>query len=232
MNEYPHLLIHSHWAVSSFGNTIELYFSPNFLWDQKSRPLLFIGGVHGDEPEGVALTEATLHWLNETYQHGSENLSPWVLIPCINIDGYLRKMRVNGNGVDLNRNFPSRDWSPTFKQPRYFPGKYPSSEPETRALVHFIEQYKPRLIIHAHSWHPSITFTHNEAPNEAKILAQCSGYPLQEDIGYPTPGSLGQFAWLDHKIPVICIEEQEHMADLSQVWPHFSDAIKKIFLQK
>lgn len=212
------------WAVSPFGNTIDLYFSKSFNWVADSSPLLIIGGVHGDEPEGVILAESILRWLN----HNPDIHQSWAVIPCINPDGYFRNVRVNHNGVDLNRNFPSRDWSPSFKTSRYFPGTHPCSEPEVRALVKFIMTYKPRLIIHCHSWHPSITYTGRIAPEEAIVLSKSTGYPLQEDIGYPTPGSLGQFAWLEYHIPVICIEEQEHV-ELSTVWPRFEAGIKQIF---
>ncbi|OQW50254.1 MAG: hypothetical protein A4S09_00220 [Proteobacteria bacterium SG_bin7] len=220
---------HSQWAVSTLGHRIELFFSPNFQWRENAKPLLFIGGVHGDEYEGVELAAQTLLWLDSIYQSDSTTeISPWVLIPCINPDGYKSNQRTNGRGVDLNRNFPARDWSPRIKSSRYNPGTFPASEPEVRALANFIVRYSPRLVIHCHSWHPSITFTGNEAPVEAKILGETTGYSVQPDIGYPTPGSLGQFAWLEQQIPVICIEEQEGTA-VESVWPHFESGIKKIF---
>lgn len=224
---------HSHWAVSTLGNNIELFFSPNFHWRSNAKPLLFIGGVHGDEYEGVELATRTLLWLDSVYQenNNSEGILPWVLIPCINPDGYKMKQRTNGRGIDLNRNFPVRDWSPKIKSSRYHPGTFPASEPEVRALANFITSYSPRLVIHCHSWHPSITYTGTEPPIEAKILGEATGYSVQPDIGYPTPGSLGQFAWLEHQIPVICIEEQEGTA-IELVWPHFEAGIKKIFGKK
>ncbi len=217
---------HSHWAVSTLGNNIDLFFSPDFLWQPHSQPLLFIGGVHGDEYEGVELATSTLKWLD-----GNQAAFPWVVIPCINPDGYSKKERTNGRGVDLNRNFPARDWSAKIKSARYYPGTSPASEPEVQALVKFITTYRPRLIIHCHSWHPSITFTGKEPPPEARVLGAATGYPVQPDIGYPTPGSLGQYAWLEYGIPVICIEEQEGTA-IELVWPHFANGIKEIFKLK
>lgn len=221
---------HPHWATSSIGTNIPLYFSPDFKWTKNESPLLLIGGIHGDEPEGVTLAQKTLDWLSEKYRNGeSEKIrSPWLLIPCINVDGFNLNQRVNARGVDLNRNFPSRDWSAKFKQARYFPGQNFSSEAETRALVKLITHHMPRLIIHCHSWNPGIIVTGDTPPEEANILAQVTGYPLQNDIGYPTPGSLGQWAWYELKIPVICIEEQEHI-DQALVWPHFEKAVEQLF---
>ncbi|MCB0411505.1 MAG: murein peptide amidase A, partial [Bdellovibrionales bacterium] len=121
-------------------------------------------------------------------------------------------------------------WSTEYKEPRYFPGTHPSSEPETESLVQLIAEVRPRLIIHCHSWHPSIVVSGPEGLVEAEALSTASGYKLSFDIGYPTPGSLGEYAWKDLGIPVICIEEQEHI-DLKLVWPHFSKAMEFIFFR-
>ncbi len=221
---------HPHWARSTLGRSIPLYFSPNFRWQKNERPLLLVGGVHGDEPEGVTLATKTLEWLTDLYKNSIQpnDLAPWVLIPCINIDGFTSNTRVNSRGVDLNRNFPSRDWSPSYKKIRYFPGPQPTSEVETRALITLLHFLNPRLVIHCHSWNPGIIFTSDSNVKEAEILAQETGYPLQSDIGYPTPGSLGQYTWHELKTPCICIEEQDHI-DQALVWPHFEKGIKKIF---
>ncbi len=218
----------SHWASSAGERKISLYKSS----ETPQNPILFIGGVHGDEPEGVTLATATLNWLKETCEQktteGKTTLCPWVLIQCLNPDGFAKNERTNDHGVDLNRNYPSRDWSPEAKKPRYNPGPQPASEPEIKALIALIEEIKPRIIIHCHSWEPCIVYAGAPAMNDAKILSEVSGYEMRNDIGYPTPGSLSQYAWVDHKIPVICIEEQEHIA-LDKVWPNFGEAIKKIF---
>ncbi len=212
------------WASSLQGREIRLYTSSAFLFGSGQRPLLFIGGVHGDEPEGVLLAEATLSWLLEEYK----GELPWLLIPCLNPDGFALGTRGNGRGVDLNRNYPSRGWSQEAQSKRYDPGESPASEPEVSALVQLILSERPRLIIHAHSWEPCIVFTGDRARRDGQRLAQSSGYELKSSIGYPTPGSLSQFGWHDHQIPIICIEERagEHR---SKIWPHFARGIQEIF---
>jgi len=220
----------SNFSPSRGGLAISCYFSPGYRWGGGHRPILFIGGIHGDEPEGVELALQTLVWLNSSYASGNNStiVVPWLLIPCINPDGYKANQRTNSNGVDLNRNFPSLDWSPNYQAPRYFPGHHPASEPETRALVRLIMQERPRLILHSHSWNPAIVVTGELALIDAQRLSTSSGYQIQNDIGYPTPGSLGQFGWNDCGIPVICIEEQEK-SDLSVVWPNFAEGLRQIF---
>lgn len=216
------------WAESAQRHSIELHHSLDVQLMRKCNPLLFIGGVHGDEPEGVALADATLHWLKTTEVKIS---TPWILIPCLNPDGYRSNNRVNGNGVDLNRNYPAQGWRAEASQPRYNPGPHAASEPEIKALVQLIETVCPSLIIHCHSWHPCIVCTGKQGLKDAQILAQVSGYKLQDNIGYDTPGSLSQYAAHDQKIPVICIEEQEG-TPISAVWPHFAKAIEQIFTRE
>ncbi|ASD62482.1 M14 family murein peptide amidase A [Bdellovibrio bacteriovorus] len=213
------------WATTSQGTSIELYKKSHSLSDFSERPILFIGGVHGDEPEGVRLAEEFLHWLKQEEAANSGRLRPWILIPCINPDGYGKNQRTNANGVDLNRNFPCRDWSPESKAPRYYPGPSPGSEREVQALVKLIEDEKPQLIVHFHSWEPCVVYTGAPGKQAAEILATGTDYEAREDIGYPTPGSLGQYGWIEHQIPVICIEEQEHI-DLNLVWPHFKPGLE------
>ena len=219
---------HSSWARSSRGTPIELYKKTHTRDGKTTAPILFVGGVHGDEPEGVRLAQEFLKWLKATEENPLETiLHSWTLIPCLNVDGYLRNERTNASGVDLNRNFPSHDWSPAHKAPRYFPGTAPGSELETQAMVQLIQHEKPRLIVHFHSWEPCVVYTGAPAQRAAQILVGPTGYNLNEDIGYPTPGSLGQYGWFERQIPVICVEEQEKI-QLDLVWPHFEPGLSQL----
>jgi murein peptide amidase A len=215
------------WSHSSGGLPIDLYASADFAWNSDQWPLVFLGGVHGDEPEGVWLAEATLEWLKKTTP--AEVKVPWLLIPCLNPDGLAKNERVNARGVDLNRNFPNQNWSPEFPQERYYPGPNPASEPETKLMLDVIEKFQPQMIIHCHSWKPCIVLTGDKGQNCAIHLSESSGYPFQETIGYPTPGSLGDYAWFEKNIPVICIEVAEKI-EKAKVWPLFEAGIKKVFL--
>ena len=211
--------------MSSSNKPIDLYFSGAENINQLKKPIVLIGGVHGDEPEGVYLAEKSLEWL---FQSSTLNLHHWILIPCLNPDGYEQNERVNGRGVDLNRNYPSKDWSPHFDNPRYNPGSTPSSEPEIKALVSLLKELTPNLIIHCHSWEPCIVCSGPPNLDAAKHLSHSSGFKIVEEIGYPTPGSLSSYAWHDNQIPVICIEDEEHR-DPHIVWPRFGKGIAKVF---
>jgi hypothetical protein len=215
------------WKTTALGSPIALFASDSLDALESEHPILVIGGVHGDEPEGVRLAKDTLEWLKS--HTPADELVPWILIPCLNVDGFKNKTRVNGRKVDLNRNYPSRDWSPVAKAERYFPGASPGSEPEVEGIVQLVLRFKPRLIIHCHSWKPCIVGTGPRAEKDALRLSRNSGYEMTPEIGYPTPGSLSRFGWHDNGIPVICIEEQDGLKDLGSIWPRFSKAMKEIF---
>jgi murein peptide amidase A len=212
------------WATSAGGKAIPLYRSKND-GSPRQKPILFLGGTHGDEPEGVWLAEYTLKLL----QKNSEGTHPWVLLPCLNPDGFDKNERVNASGVDLNRNFPDKNWSEFHTAPRYYPGKKPSSEPEVQALVKLIDEINPRIIIHCHSWKPCIVLTGDAEIETAKILSRHTGYEFMQDIGYPTPGSLGEYGWRQRNIPVICIEVEEKLAR-PEIEKLFHKAIEEIFI--
>src|SRR5687768_13836975 len=92
-------------GLSALNNPIALH--ANKPLAELHSPVLLLGGVHGDEPEGVWLATSTLALLQR-----ERAKVDWALVPCLNVDGFAKGTRVNGRGVDLNRNYPSRSWSP------------------------------------------------------------------------------------------------------------------------
>ena len=67
--------------------------------------LLMFAGIHGEEPETTYALSRALRQLSEPSPHCA-------VILCANPDGTIRGTRGNARGVDLNRNFPTRDWRP------------------------------------------------------------------------------------------------------------------------
>ncbi len=163
--------------------------------------MLILGGVHGNEPEGVI---ATLGLLQRFHQSFTYNLQV-TLVPMFNLDGVMKQTRKNAQSVDLNRNLPTKDWTRQVTEEKYHPGTEPNSEPENQALVKWIDEQKPKLILSLHSWHPLININGNCRP-EAEALARLTGYEIKEDIGYPTPGCLGTYCGLERDIPTITYE--------------------------
>lgn len=165
--------------------------------------VLILGGVHGDEYEGVVAAEGLLESFLRDFPYRLRVL----LVPRFNPDGVLNKTRGNGHGVDLNRNLPTKDWSPDVKTPRYHPGPSAASEPENQFLVRFIEDEKPAFVLSLHSYHPVIQVNGDCGP-EAAVLAKHTGYRIDDSIGYPTPGCLGTYAALERPSPTITYEIQ------------------------
>ncbi len=167
--------------------------------------LLVLGGVHGDEPEGIYLID---HLLQMPLPPSlSQQARIWV-IPQLNPDGCSLQQRTNAQGVDLNRNMPTQDWSAVARAPRYYPGPAPGSEPETQSLLHCIETLQPHLIISLHAWKPCVNYN-GPARQVAEVMAAVNGYAVTSEIGYPTPGSLGTWAGFERQIPTITLEIEE-----------------------
>ncbi len=165
-----------------------------------SRNILVLGGVHGDEVEGVIASFALIRLLRENF-HFAFNL---FIIPQFNIDGVLARTRGNHLGVDLNRNLPTKDWSPNIATPRYHPGTAACSEPENRALTQFLKSKNFEFIYSLHSWKPMLN-VNGKARKVAEVIHKRTGYIIDENIGYPTPGSLGSYG-LENETPVLTYE--------------------------
>lgn len=167
------------------------------------RWFLLIAGVHGDEVEGLWAAEQILHGLNE--DHPYEHIGV-VVVTEANPDGSAGDVRHNANGVDLNRNLPTKDWTPEIKNPRYPPGPSAASEPETKALVALIEAIDPVAILSAHSFKEPQVNANGPSLDWAKEISALCSSPVTTDIGYPTPGSLGTYAGKERGIPTVTLE--------------------------
>lgn len=163
--------------------------------------VLILAGVHGDEVEGVTAAQGLL----ESFNHHFPYKLRVTLVPMFNVDGVLSCERKNANGVDLNRNLPSDDWSAEVASERYFPGAGANSEPENQALVEFLEKENPVLVISLHSWKPLLNIN-GDCLAEAEKLSSLTGYEVKESIGYPTPGCLGTYAGLERDMPTLTYE--------------------------
>ncbi len=165
------------------------------------RNVLVLGGVHGDEVEGVIAALALLERFNESFPFQLK----LTIVPMFNVDGVLRSERKNIRGVDLNRNLPTNDWSPDVATERYHPGPEAGSEPENKALVSFLEKEKPSFVLSLHSWKPMLN-VNGSCIEEAQAISAYTGYSVEESIGYPTPGCLGTYCGLEREMPTLTYE--------------------------
>jgi murein peptide amidase A len=152
------------------------------------RRVLWVGGIHGDEREGrIATQELPAAFLAT---EGAAARVTLTILEDVNPDGTALGTRGNANGVDLNRNYPAKN----FKAARRF-GMEPLSQPEARALHDFLLKGKFDLVIVAHSWHND-HFINFDGPSRdaAELFSARSGYAVRDsgDMS-PTPGSLGSW---------------------------------------
>jgi protein MpaA len=107
------------------------------------RAVLVVGCIHGNEQAGIAV--ATL-LARGTITSGT---ALWI-VPVLNPDGVAADTRQNGDGVDLNRNFPYR-WRPLGSRGNLqYSGPRALSEPEARAARRLILRVRPKISIWFH----------------------------------------------------------------------------------
>jgi protein MpaA len=162
---------------------------------------------HGDLFQSRDRKGAVLSVENRLRSGGARR-SLWTIIPTLNPDGYLRRRRRNARLVDLNRNFPTTDWTTGSPRSRMYGGTSPASEPETRALIRLIECLRPARIVSIHSINGGRFCNNYDGPAQAlaETMARRNRYPVRAAIGYPTPGSLGTWAGVERGIPIVTLE--------------------------
>lgn len=171
--------------------------------------VLVLGGIHGDEMSSVSLV---YHWMGLARQ-GVADMPygvHWRFVPSLNPDGLFAhpSKRVNAHGVDLNRNFPTPNWTRdakeywekrTKKDPRRWPGKSPLSEPESKYVVDQISRFKPHLIVSVHAPFGVLDFDGPTVPPSRL------GRLYLDQVGI-YPGSLGNYGGVHKGVPVVTIE--------------------------
>jgi protein MpaA len=180
-----------------------------FTFGRGERQYLIVAGIHGGY-EGN-----TVDLANQMVVHLSENPevvpgdAALFIIPDMNPDAVARgrnmDARVNANGVDLNRNFPTRNWVPDWNHNlcwNYRPttgGVAGGSEPETRTVMNYIGAHRIVAMISYHSAalgvFPGGTPWTEASSALAMDLADATGYPFPPiDIGCNYTGTLADWA--------------------------------------
>ena len=205
-------------AQTKLRNEIQL------IGKENSKPILVIGVFHGEEPQGKFL-------IDEYLKKNSPNL---LFIPCLNPDGLSKNTRTNSNGVDLNRNFPTKNWGKNEGEnatcddytTAYYGGKHPASEIETQFVINVIEKYSPKLILTIHAPYKVVNYD-GPAKEIAEKISEIIDYPAEGSIGYPTPGSFGTYCGVERNIPTITLELDEEVP-LETIYPKMFEIFEEL----
>lgn len=182
--------------------------NPIFHFDRSgteasSKKILVFSLIHGDEIPAGTLGRFWMQRLAEVDPRNS-----WRIVPVLNPDGSLLKTRTNANKIDLNRNFPTRDWQElalvnwqklTSSNPRRFPGAVAGSEPEVQCALKHISDFGPDFVVSIHSPLHVLDF---DGP---KLRPPEYAYLPWRSLGH-FPGSLGRYLWFERETPVLTAE--------------------------
>jgi protein MpaA len=216
-------------------------------------------GVHGDEVTPIKFCFDIIFDLLDRQNNSDEKeklkfKNKFIVIaPIVTPDSYFKRKptRTNSNGVDVNRNFPTRDWGSLAiktwiraysKDKRRFPGNKPMSEAEVIFQMNLVKRFRPEKII---SVHAPLTLLDYDGPdknqkdakvNTAKakeLLVQMSkeanSYRIKD---YPFfPGSLGNWAGNELGIATYTLElPTSDERKTKEYWDLFQSAISAAFL--
>lgn len=202
---------------------------------------LVLCGVHGDEITPIKFCWDLMKELKENHEFKDKMV---VVAPLVAPDSFLksRPTRTNAQGVDVNRNFPTKDWRADAhkkwihnykRDKRKYPGPYAASEQETIFQMNLIIRYKPNKVITVHApltlWDYDGPSLKAEVGKPAKSLLEemskkSSGYKVSN---YPIfPGSLGNWSGKENHIPTYTLElPNSNPQETDKFWGLFKDAV-------
>lgn len=223
------------YSVFSIGTSVQG--RPITVYKFGSGPslVLYIANMEGNEQNSANLLTK---WIPNVDANPGKipSYRTIVIIPSINPDGYAADTRLNANGIDLNRNFPSNNWQTQVTEPlgngalTNDGGAIPLSEPESQALANYFETNKPRLTLTEHS-HGAIVEANDAGDSDAlgEQYARIASYravptyAIGNFFAYSTTGAFEDWANNKFGLPVLEIELQsptndEYLRNLPALW--------------
>jgi len=191
-------------GLSLGGRPIEV-----FTFGEGQFQYLIVAGIHGgSEWNTIELADQLITYINDHPEIVPTDRTLYI-IRDMNPDGEARAHnvdgRVNNNGVDLNRNFPTHNWAADWNRDGCWSfrpttgGAFGGSEPETRAVMNFIATHNIQAIISYHSAalgvFPGGVPWEEPSKRLANMLGNITNYPYPPmDTGCVYTGTLADWA--------------------------------------
>jgi len=205
-----------------FGNDIDLWCCPV---RKSADNILLVARFHGDEPEGEFCLRKMLEELQNTTVSSPYNI---YILPCLNPSGKKLFTRANGREIDLNRNYPTENFTAVSVNPhtKEMSSGEPASEIETQIMMKLVQDYNFKRILSIHSDLHLIDYD-GPAKELAKHFSKLCGYRLVDNIGYQTNGSFGTWVGVERKTPLITVEtwHGETAQDMMKIWQELKPAV-------
>ncbi len=150
------------------------------------RRVVILGSLHGNEPQSIEIVDAWTQYLLEHPEVVSGHTI--LIIRNPNPDGSSTQSIFNELGVDLNRNFPSSNWT---LLPQNRSGPRVASEVETRVVMQRLEDFRPEMLVHVKDFRGrSMINAEGAAFERALAIARESNFKDAHDLGKATSGSV------------------------------------------
>lgn len=139
--------------------------------DEAETTYVILGQVHGNECSPTLFTDEL--------RHADDLEVGFWLVPTLNPDGHANYTRSNANGVDLNNDANG-------------------TQPETRALIDFVDELEPDAVIHVHA--PNAFVGSYGAVGLARQIAGALGFV------HKNAGDHSNFLWKGLDAPSVLVE--------------------------
>ncbi|MEG2813623.1 MAG: M14 family zinc carboxypeptidase, partial [Oscillospiraceae bacterium] len=156
-----------------------------------------------------------------------------------------RSWQANARGVDLNHNFDAGydklknieiSSGITGASPRQYGGEFAHSEPETKAIIDFLNKINPRAVFAFHSQGEEIFYEYGDNTPTisyfvAELYRKLSGYKLVKNDSLYSHGGLKDYCIEKLKIPSFTIEigKGENPLPIDDLFPIY-DKIRKMLV--
>ena len=167
-----------------------------------SRHVLVVGGIHGNEAGGPVARAFSAYL--RTHPSAIPTGTQLDVVADANPDGRAANRRTNAHHVDLNRNFPSANWTRTPVGASSSHGSSPGSEPETQVMARLLAERGYARVISLHSSGGIVDYRGPGGRALAKRIAKAVHIKVHRLASYA--GSMGSYVPEKYHVPIITWE--------------------------